>query len=100
MAEGSPNRVGAADVLVILGITGDLARKMTLGSLYRLERGGRLDCRIIGVARNDWSVDDLVEHARAAIKDTVPGYDHAVFKRLAARFEYVAGDYGEDATFK
>ena len=30
-----------ADVLVIFGITGDLAKKMTLLSLYRLEaRGG------------------------------------------------------------
>jgi glucose-6-phosphate 1-dehydrogenase len=97
MAEGSSSR---ADVLVIFGITGDLARKMTLGSLYRLERRNQLDCRIIGVARNDWTVDDLVEHARAAVKDTVPDYDHAVFKRLAARFDYVSGDYGQEATFK
>jgi glucose-6-phosphate 1-dehydrogenase len=28
----------AADVLVIFGITGDLARKMTFRALYRLER--------------------------------------------------------------
>ena len=27
-----------ADVLVIFGITGDLAKKMTFRSLYRLER--------------------------------------------------------------
>jgi glucose-6-phosphate 1-dehydrogenase len=102
MAQGSPsqNFAGPADALVIFGITGDLARKMTLGSLYRLERSGKLDSRILGVARNDWKVEDLVEHARAAVKDTVPDYDQAIFKRLAARFEYVAGDYGEDATFK
>src|SRR5262245_20807487 len=102
MTQGSPTREQSrtADVLAVFGITGDLARKMTLGSLYRLERRGALDCRIIGVARNDWTVDDLVEHARGAVKDTVPDYDHAIFKRLAARFDYVAGDYGEDATFK
>jgi glucose-6-phosphate 1-dehydrogenase len=102
MAQGSPSQkyAGPADALVIFGITGDLARKMTLGSLYRLERSGKLDSRILGVARNDWKVEDLVEHARAAVKDTVPDYDQAIFKRLAARFEYVAGDYGEDATFK
>jgi glucose-6-phosphate 1-dehydrogenase len=96
----SSELTGTADVLVIFGITGDLARKMTLGSLYRLERRNELDCRIVGVARNDWKTEDLVEHARAAVKDTVPGYDNAVFKRLAARFDYVAGVYGEDATFK
>jgi glucose-6-phosphate 1-dehydrogenase len=29
-----------ADVLVIFGVTGDLAKKMTFCSLYRLERRG------------------------------------------------------------
>jgi glucose-6-phosphate 1-dehydrogenase len=102
MAAGSSKseQTATADVLVIFGITGDLAKKMTLGSLYRLERRNQLDCRIIGVARNDWTVEHLVEHARKAVKATVDDYDEAIFKRLAARFEYVPGDYGEDATFK
>ena len=39
-----------ADVLVIFGITGDLAKVMTFRSLYRLERRGLLDCPIVGVA--------------------------------------------------
>ena len=51
----------AADVLVIFGITGDLARVMTFRSLYRLERRGLLDCPIVGVAVDDWSLDRLVE---------------------------------------
>src|SRR5450759_2656220 len=42
----------AADALVIFGITGDLARKMTFPSLYRLEVAGRLACQIIGVAKD------------------------------------------------
>ena len=42
------------DALVVFGITGDLAAKMTLHSLYRLERRELLDCRIIGVASSDW----------------------------------------------
>jgi glucose-6-phosphate 1-dehydrogenase len=90
-----------ADVLVIFGITGDLAKKMTFAALYRLERRGELDCRIIGVARDRWSDKALEDHAHEAIKATVPdGVDGAVFKRLAARFDYVYGDYGEDGTFK
>jgi glucose-6-phosphate 1-dehydrogenase len=32
----------AADVLVIFGITGDLAKKQTFRALYRLERRGEL----------------------------------------------------------
>ncbi|REZ95894.1 hypothetical protein DSL50_01105, partial [Mycobacterium tuberculosis] len=34
---------GASDLLVIFGITGDLARKMTFRALYRLERHQLLD---------------------------------------------------------
>jgi glucose-6-phosphate 1-dehydrogenase len=37
-----------ADLLVIFGITGDLARKMTFRSLYRLERRELLRCPILG----------------------------------------------------
>jgi len=48
---------GAADVLVVFGITGDLAKVMTFRSLYRLERRGLLDCPIVGVAVDDWSPD-------------------------------------------
>ena len=44
-----------ADVLVVFGITGDLARVMTFRSLYRLEQRGLLDCPIVGVAVDDWT---------------------------------------------
>ena len=53
-----------ADVLVIFGITGDLAKVMTFRSLYRLERRGLLDCPIVGVALDDWTRRAAREHAR------------------------------------
>ena len=56
-----------ADVFVIFGITGDLAKVMTFQSLYRLERRGLLRCPIVGVAVNDWTIDQLREHARESI---------------------------------
>ena len=66
-----------ADVFVVFGITGDLAKVMTFRSLYRLERRGLLDCPIVGVAVDDWTVDDLRERAREAIvgdrRDARPG---------------------------
>ena len=46
-----------ADVFVVFGITGDLARVMTFRSLYRLEARGLLDCPIVGVAVDDWSLE-------------------------------------------
>ena len=88
-----------ADAFVSFGITGDLAKVMTFRSLYRLERRGLLDCPILGVAVQDWSDDELREHARAAIEGTGEQVDDAVFDRLAARMSYVAGDFGDEATY-
>src|SRR5690349_16590030 len=88
-----------ADVLVVFGITGDLAKVMTFHSLYRLERRGLLDCPIVGVAVDDWSVDDLRARARASIEGCGEQIDEAVFDRLAARLSYVSGDFGDDATY-
>jgi glucose-6-phosphate 1-dehydrogenase len=96
-ATGEPS---AADVFVAFGITGDLAKVMTLRSLYRLERRGLLTCPIIGVAVQDWSDDDLREHARAAIVDGGETLDPEVFDRFAARLSYLAGDFGDAATFE
>jgi glucose-6-phosphate 1-dehydrogenase len=89
-----------ADVLVIFGITGDLAKKMTFRALYRLEARGKLDCPIVGVAIDDWSIEQLREHARAAIAATIEDPDEDVFGRLAARISYVQGDYADADTFK
>jgi glucose-6-phosphate 1-dehydrogenase len=88
-----------ADVLVIFGITGDLARVMTFRSLYRLEARGMLDCPIVGVAVDDWSVEQLVERARTSIAATGQEIDPAVFDRFAARLSYVSGDFKDAATY-
>ena len=82
-----------AGVLVIFGITGDLARKQTLRALYRLEARHRLNCPVIGVARQNWSAEHVVESARQTIKDTGEPIDDAVFSRLARRLSYVGGDF-------
>jgi glucose-6-phosphate 1-dehydrogenase len=89
-----------ADVFVIFGITGDLAKVMTFNSLYRLEKRGALTCPIVGVAVSDWSADDLRSHAREAIVNCGTEIDEAVFDRLAARMSYVSGDFGEPGTYE
>jgi glucose-6-phosphate 1-dehydrogenase len=91
----------SADVFVVFGITGDLARVMTFNSLYRLEARGLLDCPIVGVAFDDWSEKDLRDHARKAI-ETSSGKkpDPRIFNRLAKRFSYVQGDFAEADTYE
>jgi len=98
MARNDADRT--ADVLTIFGITGDLAKKMTFRALYRLESRGKLDCPIVGVAINEWSTEQLRQHAREAIAATVESPDEDVLGRLAARLSYVQGDYADAATFK
>jgi len=88
-----------ADVLVIFGITGDLARVMTFRSLYRLERRGLLSCPIVGVAVDDWTLDQLIDRARASIEATGEPLDEEVFARLTARLSYVQGDFSDASTY-
>ncbi len=89
----------AADVFVPFGITGDLAKVMTFHSLYRLEQRGLLSCPIVGVAVDDWTVDQLVERARESIVGTGEQLDEKVFERFAARLSYVQGDFADAATY-
>jgi glucose-6-phosphate 1-dehydrogenase len=88
-----------ADVLVIFGITSDLAKVMTFQSLYRLEKRGLLDCPIVGVAGRHWSVDDLRTHASEAIEATGESVDPGTFDRFVARLTYVAGDLTDATTY-
>ena len=88
-----------ADALVVFGITGDLAKKQTFRSLYRLERRGLLDVPVLGVARQDLTDDDLRSRAREAIKQTGEDLDDEVFDRFAAKLSYVSGDFDGDELY-
>jgi glucose-6-phosphate 1-dehydrogenase len=103
--DGLPGAAGgaegtSADILVIFGITGDLAKVMTFRSLYRLEQRGLLKCPILGVAVNDWSIEQLREHARQCIIGTGESLDPQVFDRFAARLSYLSGDFTDTATYE
>jgi glucose-6-phosphate 1-dehydrogenase len=89
-----------ADVLVVFGITGDLAKVMTFRSLYRLECRGLLNCPIVGVAVDDWTIGDLRDRARSAIEATGETVDEALFDRFAARLSYLSGDFADSGTFE
>jgi glucose-6-phosphate 1-dehydrogenase len=88
-----------ADALVIFGITGDLAKKQTCRSLYRLERRGLLQIPVIGIASTDMTDDQLRDEAREAIEQTGETIDPEVFARFAERLRYVQGDFGDDQLY-
>ncbi len=89
-----------ADTLVVFGITGDLARKMTFPALYRLERRGALTCPVVGVASSPLTTQELVQRARNAIEESGEPVDEAVFARLARRLTYLAGDVTDAQLYK
>jgi glucose-6-phosphate 1-dehydrogenase len=90
--------------LVVFGITGDLAKKMTLKALYDLTENGTLTVPVIGVGRSEWSDDDLRQHAREAVEARAAArgqqIDEEVFKKYAASLSYVQGDYNDFDTFR
>jgi len=90
----------AGDALVIFGITGDLAKKMTLKALYDLSENGTLTVPVIGVGRTDWGDDDLRQCARQAVEARFEAtgegeIDEDVFKKFAETLSYVQGDYND-----
>jgi glucose-6-phosphate 1-dehydrogenase len=89
-----------SDLLVMFGASGDLAKKKLFPAVYRLEKRGLLGIPVIGVALDDWTTADLVEHARSAIVDEGEEWDQAAFDRLAANMTYVSGNYAEPTTFE
>jgi glucose-6-phosphate 1-dehydrogenase len=96
----APRPTASADALVVFGISGDLARQMTLPALYRLDRRGLLACPVVGVALDPWSVQDLREHARHAIEAAGERVDADAFDRFASRLAYVSGDFTDPATYR
>ncbi len=87
-----------SDAFVFFGATGDLAYKQIFPALYQLVRRDGLDVPIIGVALDDWTVDQLADRARASIAEH-HRIDEDVFTRLRGLFAYVSGDYASAATF-
>ena len=101
---GPPSQT-PGDALVIFGITGDLAKKMTQKALYDLVENGTLTVPVIGVGRTEWSDDDLRQHAREAIEARFEArgegeIDETVFKKFAENLTYVQGDYSDFETYR
>ncbi len=92
-----------SDALVFFGATGDLAYKKIFPALLALTGDGDLEVPIIGVAHSGWSVKRLRRRAGDSVKEAAAAHggkvDQAVFEKLAARLQYVDGDYADPDTF-
>ncbi len=87
-----------SDALILFGATGDLAYKQIFPALHAMTRRGHLNIPVIGVARGNWTVEQL----RARARDSIAAHgdpDPETFSRFAERLHYVAGDYQDAATY-
>ncbi len=88
-----------SDAFVFFGASGDLAYKKIFPALQALTRRGKLDCPVVGVAKSGWTLDQLVERARASVKENGGGEDPEAFPKLVSNLRYIDGDYNDPATF-
>jgi glucose-6-phosphate 1-dehydrogenase len=88
--------------LVILGATGDLARRKLLPGLYNLAHEGALPERfnLIGVSRRDQSDDDFRSQAREAIAEhSRREPDSQVLDGLLGRMQYIGNPFDDTAGY-
>ena len=90
----------SADALVFFGATGDLAYKKIFPSLQAMVKRGNLKVPVIGVAKAEWSREQLVARARDSIEKHGGGIDGPAFEKLTGLLRYVHGDYNDPATFQ
>jgi glucose-6-phosphate 1-dehydrogenase len=89
-----------SDALVFFGVTGDLAYKKIFPALHAMARRGTLNIPVIGVARDDFTLDKLKERARSSIDQHGGGVDPDAMKKLESLLSYVKGEYSDQQTFE
>ena len=96
-------RIADPCVLVMFGITGDLARRKLLPAVYDLAGRGLLSpsfC-LVGVGRRDWDDEDLRDYVRTAVRARARTAWHpAIWEQLAAGMRFVAfSSFEDDAAY-
>lgn len=89
-----------ADVLVLFGATGDLAKKKLFPALYDLEELGQLDLPVVGVASSKWTQEVFRNNVEAAIRDRKAEADEDLLAKIRDEVQLIVGDYNDPNTFK
>ena len=78
-------------IIVIFGVTGDLARRKLIPSLFSNFIKGRLPqpTKVVGVGRREWTDDTLIAHARASLDEFAAApIDQAAWERFRQCLSY------------
>ena len=95
-------RVPDPCVLVVFGVTGDLARKKLIPAVYDLANRGLLPpgFMLLGFARRDWDHGDFESVAKEAAREhSRTEFTEEVWARLAEAIRFLPGSFDDDKAF-
>jgi glucose-6-phosphate 1-dehydrogenase len=95
-------RVAGPCVLVMFGVTGDLARKKLMPAIYDLANRGLLPpgFSFVGFARRDWEDEDFAQLTYRAVKEYArTPFRDAVWQQLSEGVRFVSGSFDDDEAF-
>jgi glucose-6-phosphate 1-dehydrogenase len=95
-------RVAGPCVLVMFGVTGDLARKKLMPAIYDLANRGLLPpgFSFVGFARRDWEDEDFAQLTYQAVKEYArTPFRDAVWQQLSEGVRFVSGSFDDDEAF-
>jgi glucose-6-phosphate 1-dehydrogenase len=95
-------RVAGPCVLVLFGVTGDLASKKLLPAIYDLANRGLLPpgFSLVGFARRDWADADFAKLAHDAVKANArTPFRETVWQQMSEGVRFVPGEFSDDTAF-
>ena len=103
LLEPTMERVAPPAVLVVFGASGDLTSRKLMPAVERLALRRLLPTgfAVVGVGRTPMDDEDFRERMRTLVEEGGGGGDEAkhVWDAFQGGFRYVAGDYGDQATY-
>ena len=92
--------VEQADVLVLFGATGDLAKKKLFPALYSMAVNDSLKCPVVGVASTKWNHEQFTAKALEGINDAFPDADPKIIEELNGELSLVVGNYEDPKLYE
>ncbi len=95
-------RVAEPCVLVLFGVTGDLASKKLLPAIYDLANRGLLPpgFSLVGFARRDWADEDFARLTHDAVKAHArTPFRDSVWQQVYEGVRFVPGEFADDEAF-
>ncbi|RVD82844.1 uncharacterized protein DFL_007256 [Arthrobotrys flagrans] len=87
--------------IVVLGASGDLAKKKTFPALFGLHRNNYLpkDCKIVGYARTKMDHEEFIKRVKSNIKTPTKPIEEQLVT-FVEKCIYVSGQYDQDESFQ